>query len=242
MRIVAIIQARMSSTRLPGKVLEAIAGKPMLARVVERVRLCQSLDAVGVATSIDPSDDAIERFCRAGGIPCHRGSLVDVLDRYHAAARAWGAEVVVRVTSDCPLIDAAILDRIVEACVREPGLVDHASNVLPVRTYPRGLDAEAFPFAVLDWLWKNDDNPRWREHVTEYIFQHPERFSVRCVRHDCDLSRHRWTVDTPEDLELVRRIYSVLGDEPFSWTRVVQMLNEHPDWQALNCDVRQKSV
>jgi spore coat polysaccharide biosynthesis protein SpsF len=242
MKTVAIIQARMTSTRLPGKVLLDVAGKPMLTRVIERARRARTLDLVGVATSTDASDDRLEAFCREAGVPCHRGSLEDVLDRYHGAARQWQADVIVRITSDCPLIDPGVVDLAAGAFLGRAEDLDYCSNVLPTRTYPRGLDTEVFPFRLLDHLWRADQDPRSREHVTQYVFWKPELFRTHCVQNGSDESRHRWTVDTPEDLELVRRVYGHFGDRPFGWTEVLRLLEDHPDWVALNSHVVQKAV
>lgn len=240
MKTVAIIQARMLSTRLPGKIFQDIAGKPMLSRVIERTIRARHLDVVGIATSTDTTDDRVEEYCKAHGILCYRGSMHDVLDRYHGAACAWKADYVVRISSDCPLIDPEVVDRVVDACVRAEGKVEYANNFLPVRTFPRGLELESFPFRILDYLWKVDTNPGWREHVTGYIDQKPEEFRIECIINEIDESCHRWTVDTVEDLELVRRIYGVLGDAPFSWREVLQLVKQHPDWSALNRKVVQK--
>ncbi len=239
MKTVAIIQARMSSTRLPGKVLLDVAGKPMLARVIERARRAQSLSMVGVATSTDASDGRLEAFCREADVPCHRGSLGDVLDRYHGAAGRWGADVVVRITSDCPLLDPGVVDRVVNDFLSGPA-VDYVSNVVPTRSFPRGLDVEVFSSEALGRAWREDGDPAWREHVTPFLYRRPDLFRTRCVVNDADHSRHRWTVDTPEDLELVRRVYAAFGHDRFGWGEVLALLERHPDWQALNAHVEQK--
>src|SRR5262249_12160461 len=172
MRTVAIVQARMGSSRLPGKVLQDLGGEPMLARVLSRLGRSRTLDEVVVATTTEPADDILERFCQERGRPCFRGSEHDVLDRYYKAATAERAAVVVRITSDCPLIEPAIVDRVVaEFQERQPG-IDYASNVLPRRTYPRGLDTEVMSFAALDRAWHEDHVPASREHVTPYIYRH----------------------------------------------------------------------
>lgn len=240
MRTVAIVQARMGSTRLPGKTMMPLAGEPMLARVVERSRRARRVDAVVVATTTSPQDDTIASLCRERGWPCERGSEEDVLDRYRAAARAHRADVVVRITSDCPVIDPGIVDALLEAFSR--GTWDYASNGLEPRTYPRGLDVEAFTLAALERAWHEDENPEWREHVTAYIQRHPELFRILRYDNDRDLSRHRWTVDTPEDYELMRRIYDHFRGAAFGWTDVLRLLESHPDWVALNRAVKQKTV
>lgn len=242
MKTVAIIQARMGSTRLPGKVLADIGGKPMLARVVERTARARSIDQVVVATSTLPADDPIAVWCEEWGWACHRGSEDDVLDRYYGAACVTNAEVVVRITSDCPLIDPAILDDCTAHYrAGQPGL-DYVANFLPDRTFPRGLDCEVVSFAALKRAWRDDDRPEWREHVTEYILHHSEWFRLGGWMTDPDRSGERWTVDTPEDLELIRRIYAAFDDDAFGWRAVLTLLDANPDWRRLNAHVEQKVV
>ncbi len=240
MRTVAIIQARMGSTRLPGKVLRPLAGQPMLARVVERVGRSRRVDETVIATTVATADQALEDLCRERGWFCDRGSEDDVLDRYCQSARRHRADRVVRITSDCPLIDPGLIDEVVAVLVREKA--DYASNTLEPRTFPRGLDVEVFPFAALERAWREDQNPAWREHVTPFLYRHPERFRLARVANDEDLSRHRWTVDTAEDYELVRRVYDHFGDSAFGWQDVLRLLEDHPDWLRINQGVNQKVV
>jgi spore coat polysaccharide biosynthesis protein SpsF len=241
-KVVAIIQARMGSTRLPGKVLLDLAGEPVLARVVERVLRAQTLDRAVVATTIQPADEAIARLCAERGWPCFRGSEEDVLDRYYHAAAAHRADVVVRITSDCPLIEPEVVDRVVrEFLERQPGL-DYAANTLPPRTFPRGLDTEVMCFDALERAWREDKNPAWREHVTPYIYRNPGIFRLHGVINEVDLSHMRWTVDTPQDLAFVRCIYEHLSHDCFSWHQVLAALQEHPEWLEINRGVQQKGV
>jgi spore coat polysaccharide biosynthesis protein SpsF len=242
MRIVAIIQARMGSSRLPGKVLLDLAGEPMLARVVNRVRRAQFLDEVVIATTTEPADDPLATLCAARGWPCCRGSRDDVLDRYYRAAQEFGADIVVRITSDCPMIEPEVIDRVVRELLDRHPPPDYASNVLPRRTYPRGLDVEVFRFETLKLMWQEDDNPAWREHVTQFLHHHPERFVIHDVLDDRDLSAMRWTVDTPEDLEFVRLIYGAFGHDHFSRHEVLALLEGQPQWLELNRGVQQKVV
>ena len=239
-RTVGIIQARMGSTRLPGKVLMDLAGQPMLARVVERTVRAKRLDDVVVATTTSARDYRIENLCRARGWPCFRGSEDDVLDRYHTAARAHRAETIVRVTSDCPLIDPGIIDEAVR--IFSEGRWDYVSNTLEPRRFPRGLEVEVLSFGVLEQAWKEDSSPVSREHVTPYVYRHPERFRLCSLPHASDHSEMRWTVDEPEDLEFVRRIYGHFGHDRFDWKDVLQLLDEHPEWAEINRHVRQRTV
>jgi len=241
MKTIAIIQARMGSTRLPGKVLQDLAGEPMLARVVNRTRRAQTIDETAIATTLLAQDDVLAQFSAARGWLCYRGSETDVLDRYYQAARQFGAEVIVRITSDCPLIDPSVIDQVVRAYHASPR-VDYASNVLPKRTFPRGLDTEVFGFEVLERLWHQDQNPATREHVTQYIYKHLDQFNTRGVTYAEDLSAWRWTVDTVEDLALVRKIYAHFGNDEFTWQEVRAVLERHPDWQAINAHIQQKVI
>ncbi len=240
MRTVAIVQARVGSTRLPGKVLLPLAGKPMLAHVVERTERADRLDEVVVATTVSVRDEAIVDACRSRGWPVERGSEDDVLDRYYEVAQKHHAGTIVRITSDCPLTDPTIIDRAVT--MFSQGGFDYVSNTLDPRTFPRGLDVEVFSFRALERAWNEDRDPAWRDHVTPYIHRHPERFRLGRLAHDRDLSGYRWTVDTQEDFELVRRIFEHFRTNTFSWTEVLQLLATHPDWNAINRGVKQKVV
>jgi len=239
-RTVAIIQARTGSTRLPGKVLLPLLSAPLLSRVVARVGRAASIDETVVATTTLPDDDAIVDLGAREGWPVERGSETDLLDRYLVAARAHDAEVVVRITSDCPLIDPDVIDEVVGAL--EAAGADYASNTLEPRTFPRGLDVEAMTMSALEVADRDDRDPASREHATPYLYRHPERFRLAGVRLPVDLSEHRWTVDTPEDYELVRRIYDALGRDDFAWRDALAVVEANPDWSDLNRNVPQKIV
>jgi spore coat polysaccharide biosynthesis protein SpsF len=239
-RTVAIIQARTGSTRLPGKVLLPLLGEPVLVRVVRRVERASSIDATVVATTTLADDDAIAELGGREGWLVERGSETDLLDRYLQAGRAHDAERVVRITSDCPLIDPGLIDEVVMAL--EAAGSDYASNTLQPRTLPRGLDVEAMSMAALEAAGREDDDPASREHATPFIYRHPERFRLTRVSSPVDLSAHRWTVDTPEDYELVRRLYDVLGRDDFSWLDALAVVDAHPEWASLNRHVEQKTV
>jgi spore coat polysaccharide biosynthesis protein SpsF len=240
-RVVAIIQARIGSTRLPGKVLEALAGQPMLMHVVERARQAKTLDSVVVATTKLPADNAIVRLCEKRRWPYFRGSEEDVLDRYYRAALSFNADVVVRITSDCPLIEPEIIDKTVNILLAGLPELQYASNCL-TRTYPRGLDVEAICFKALEKAWQEDSNPAWREHVTMYILRHPEKFKTRDITNDKDYSYLRWTVDTVEDLTFVRKIYRHFRNDNFNWQEVLQLLEMHPEWLKINHNIQQKVI
>ena len=232
----------MGSTRLRGKVLRDLAGKPMIARVLERVRRAESVDETIVATSDLPGDDPLADWLAASHHACFRGSEQDVLARFAGAAAQVGADAIVRITADCPLIDPGVIDEVVAAFrAGQPGL-DYASNVLPRRTYPRGLDTEMFTRATLDQCAREAADAGSREHVTPFIYRHPERFRLHGVEADADYSEHRWTVDTPEDFELIEKIYSALRDSDFSWKDVLRLLAKNPEWSEINRHIAQKTA
>lgn len=231
MSIVVIIQARMASTRLPGKVLANIGGEPMIWHVVSRTRRARLVDRVVVATSVAPADDALVAYCERAGVDCFRGSESDVLDRFHAAALAYRADAVARVTADCPFIDPDVVDQVVAAY--RQGDVDYVSNWI-TPTFPDGLDVEVFSAEGLRTVWQESGLPSEREHVTPFFYKHPERFRLRNVSNDEDLSSLRWTVDEPTDLEFVRAVYDRLGGHDFGWRDVLDLVGRHPELREIN--------
>ncbi len=298
MKAVAIIQARMGSSRLPGKVLLDIAGKPMLVHVIERVLCANTLDHSGtpviVATTTDPGDDPIEAECRKQGYPVFRGSVHDVLDRYYQAARTLVSpgegHMIVRITGDCPTIEPELIDLAVQAVqASNPGF-DFACTRLPPpwhRTFPIGLDVEVCTFNALERAWQNASQAYHREHVMPYLYeecrsvhygtilgrkspmeippgkQHtilqelrplltsppcePDPFRVLVFDHQPDYGNHRWTVDTPEDLEAIRKIFSQLSDRRdrmngtrFHWYEVIDLIQRVPELAYLNTDGKAK--
>jgi len=240
-KTIAIIQARMGSTRLPGKVMEDLAGQPMLARVVNRTCRAQTLGKVVVVTTTQPADDAVISLCKERGWLFYRGSEEDVLDRYYQTALAFKAEVIVRITSDCPLIDPGLIAAVVQDFLYRDPEVDYATSTL-IRTFPRGLDVEVMSFDALERAWRECIIPTWREHVTQYIVRHPEKFTSRNVANDVDYSWMRWTVDVPEDLALVRQIYSYFRDDTFNWRDVLELLKAHPELLEINRHIQQKTT
>lgn len=240
MRIAAIVQARMGSSRLPGKVLADIAGHTMLSRVINRLQASDLIDEVMVATTGHPQDNAIVEECNRCSVPVTRGDENDVLDRYFKAAKSHDVDIVVRITSDCPLIDPEITDKTIDAFLQNQP--DYASNTL-ARTYPRGLDTEVISYTALSRAWAEARQSYEREHVTPYIIEHPEDFRLLSVESDQDFSTHRWTVDTPADLAFVRAIYSRLPSESlFLWRDVLTLLEREPSLVDLNGTVTQKAM
>ncbi|HKV38272.1 MAG TPA: glycosyltransferase family protein [Blastocatellia bacterium] len=241
MKTVAIVQARMGSTRLPGKIMLDLGGEPVLTRVVNRASRSCRLDEIVIATTDLPADDQVVELCRSRGWSCFRGSQDDVLDRYYRAALDCKAELIVRITSDCPLIDPSIIDLVIDRW-HASAETDYASNTIQPRTFPRGLDVEAFSFSALERAWQRDANPGWREHVTPYIYRHPEEFGIEVVTNDIDYSAIRWTLDVPEDLDLIRMIYHHFGNDLFSWEDAVSRVAADSTLRGVNSHVLQKEI
>lgn len=240
MRVVGIIQARMGSTRLPGKVLSDLGGQTALARVIRRVRRARALDDVIVATSESAADLAIVDQCRRLSTACFRGSEDDVLDRYYCAAKEVEATAVVRITADCPLIAPEIIEETAAAFLNEQP--DYASNAL-VPGYPRGLDVEVFTMEALSRTWQHARLPYERVHVTPYMYEVPGRFRVLSVAAKADYSHYRWTLDTSEDLSMIRTVYEHFGsNDLFGWRDVLALMQQEPQLAEINMHVRQKAV
>ena len=230
MNIVAIVQARMTSTRFPGKVLVDLLGAPMLERVVERARTAERLTGLWVACTDGASDDPIMDWCRRSRVPVFRGSERDVLGRFVGTARAADADVIVRLTADCPLIDGSIIDRVVDTLVSRDPPFDYAANVL-ARTFPRGLDVEAFTRVALERMDHVGTSRESREHVTiPARLEHRELFTIRSVTSDTDDSDLRFTVDTPDDLEFVRLLYRSLriAERPVGSAEIIEWCRTNP--------------
>lgn len=258
-RVIAIIQGRMTSSRLPGKILADIAGQPMLQRVFTRTSRSATVTETIFATTTDPSDDPVAEYCEFAAIPFTRGSLFDVLDRYYQAAKLAKAEVVVRVTADCPVIDPILIDDVVNTLI--DGEYDFACNRLPPpwhRTYPIGLDTEACTFVALDKAWKEAKGPQHREHAMPYFYEgveltrqsrtletgtSPRGFKAALLHHTTDFGDYRWTVDTPEDLEFMRQVYSRFdGRDDFSWTEVLDLVHNEPKLMEINLGIQHKTL
>ncbi len=249
----------MSSSRLPGKILADIAGQPMLQRVFIRTSRAATVTETIFATTTDPSDDPVAEYCDFSGIPFIRGSLYDVLDRYYQAAKETKADVVVRVTADCPVIDPDLIDDTVNRLFE--GESDFAANRLPPpfhRTYPIGLDVEICTFAALETAWKQATETFHREHVMPYLYEgvqlsavsrqleegvSPRGFRIALLHHTTDFGDYRWTVDMPEDLELMRQVYSRFdGRDDFSWKEVLDLVHTEPGLMEINARVRHNTL
>ena len=242
-KIIAIIQARMGSTRLPGKVLKEVYGQPMLAHLVNRVRQAKTLDEVIVATTCQPDDDVIARLCKKHGWECYRGSADDVLDRYYQASLLFNGDIIVRLSADNPLIDPRIIDKVVRAHLDSGA--DYTYNSVEGH-FPIGLDTEVFSFKNLEKTFKESKQVYEHEHVTPYIYQHPELFRIQSIEATGKLRRPdlRLTVDTNEDLKLVQEIFKMLykDGEMFYTEDVVDLLDKHTDLASINAQIRQKKL
>jgi spore coat polysaccharide biosynthesis protein SpsF len=258
-RVIAIIQGRMSSSRLPGKILADIEGQPMLQRVFIRTSRAATVTETVFATTTDSSDDPVAEYCDFSGIPCTRGSLFDVLDRYYQAAKGAKADVVVRITADCPIIDPTLIDDVVNTLINDE--YDFVANRLPPpfpRTYPIGLDVEACTFEVLEKAWKQAREPQHREHAMPYFYEgvelttinrqlqtgiSPRGYKVAILHHTTNFGDYRWTVDTPEDLEFMRRVYSRFdGRDDFTWKEVLVLVHDEPKLMEINVGVQHKTL
>lgn len=231
-----VIQARSSSSRLPGKVTRKILGRPMLALQIERVRRSRQLDAVLVATSSELEDDAVAAVAADSGADCYRGSLDDVLDRFYRAAQGRAPSHVVRLTGDCPLADWRVIDRVIDFA--RQGEYDYASNTIEP-TWPDGLDVEVMTFSALEAAWREAVTPVDREHVTPFLYRHPQRFRVGSLVAPRDLSGLRWTVDQIEDFRFATAVFEALypDDPDFSTDDILAYLADHPDIVALNAAI-----
>ncbi|HUF09855.1 MAG TPA: glycosyltransferase family protein [Rhodothermales bacterium] len=240
---VCTIEARMTSTRLPGKVMKPILGRPSLELMIERLRRAQRLDQIVVATTTNSTDDVIEDLAGKLDVGCFRGSEEDVLGRVLGAAKAYEADLIVETTGDCPLIDPFLVDQVVGTL--EANDVDYCANCV-VKTYPLGMAVQAFPTRVLEQVDRLTQDPADREHVSLYIYEHPERFRLLHVISGFgqEISQYRLTVDTPEDFEVVTRVFETLypSRSDFGLADIVDYLHRHPDVAAINRHVAQKSA
>ena len=234
--IVGIIQARLASTRLPQKVLADIAGKPLLWHVIDRAKASQELDAIVVATTNLIEDACIFEMAQLSGVKAFAGNSDDVLDRFYNAAQRTGADVIVRITADDPLKDPQVMDTIIKYLYANSDL-DYVSNTIEP-TFPEGLDLEVFTFKCLEKASREATLASDREHVTTYIWNHPEFFQIANVKHPNDYSHMRWTVDYEEDLLFVRAIYKALyHGKVFHMEEVLDLLEQKPELLKINSGI-----
>jgi len=241
MKVVIINQARMTSTRLPKKVLKQVLGKSLLEYQIERLQRVKLADQIVMATTINDTDQPIIDLCDRLSIACYRGSEDDVLSRYHGAAIEHQADVVVRVTSDCPVIDPQVIDQVIQYYMDDYPKYDYVSNCLG-RTYPRGMDTEVFSFKSLDEAFHQATAQDDREHVTPFIHVQSDKYSLGQVNYFKNYSEHRWTVDTVEDFELIKRIFESLYPlkPKFLLQDCLELLSQNPEWSMINRHIEQK--
>ena len=239
MKKVIIVQARMTSTRLPGKILKQVMDKPLLEYQIERLRDVLLADEIVVATTTNQADEPIIELCSRLAVSYFRGSEEDVLSRYYHAASQYKADIVIRITSDCPVIDPKVIDRIIRFYTDHA--FDYVSNSLN-RTYPRGMDTEAFSYKVLQEAFEEATEQPEREHVTPFLYRHPERYRLANVSYVTDFSKYRWTVDTPEDYTLIKRIITALYplNAKFCLEDILRLLEQNPNWHLINAHIEQK--
>ncbi|MFZ7103245.1 MAG: cytidylyltransferase domain-containing protein [Peptococcaceae bacterium] len=240
MEIAAIIQARMGSRRLPGKVLKEVLEKPLLQLQIERVSRSKFLNSLMVATTNNDEDGKIVDLCRKLSVPYYCGAETDVLSRYYYAARNAKADIIVRLTGDCPLLDPQVIDRVIREFLNFYPQADYVSNTL-VRTFPRGMDTSVISFSALEEAFLKARNPQDREHVTSFIYLNPQQFKLKNVCYHQDVSRYRLTVDTAEDFSLIKRIIEGLyGVKPwFTLEDIINFLAAHPRLSEINAHVEQ---
>lgn len=243
MNVVAVVQARMGSTRLPGKILKKVNGKTLLDYQMERVEQSKLIDKIVIATTVKESDQPIVDFCLKRNIDYYRGSEDDVLSRYYEAAHEFKADIIVRLTSDCPIIDPEVIDKVIQFYLENQSKLDYVSNTID-RTYPRGLDTEVFSLEALNKAYNKATHPRDREHVTAYFYTNPEKFRIGSFNEGPNYSEYRWTVDTEEDFKLIELILTSLYKDGklFSLSDTIDLLEKHPEWKKINEHIEQKKL
>lgn len=227
-----IIQARMGSTRLPGKVLMNLDAKnPVLFYVINQIQNCKLIDEMVIATTTLGEDDKIDEYAKKMGITCFRGSTKDVLDRYYQCAKKFSFSKIVRITADCPLIDPTLVDQVVGKFKSE--ICDYATNFIP-RTFPQGTDTEVFSFTALEKAWKNAKKPSEREHVTPFIYNNKDKFRISTIIYSKNISNLKWTIDRLEDLKLVKAIISKIHKRPILMNDILKLISKEPDLININ--------
>lgn len=239
MKIVAIIQARMTSTRLPGKVLKEVNGEPLLQHMLNRLKRSEKIDEIVVATTINEADNSIVELCHALGVKTYRGSESDVLSRYYECAKEAEADVIIRMTSDCPVIDPIIVDQIVEFYLANK--TDYVSNSIE-RSYPRGMDTEVFSFKALEKAYVFGIDEVEREHVTPYIYRNTEQFEIKSYSYREDESEYRLTVDTIDDFKLIVWLISSFEDDYYTLEDILEFLKANPEMAKINFHIEQKKL
>lgn len=243
MKVGVIVQARMGSTRLPGKIFLEVLRRPLLSYLVERLKRLKGKPPVILATTTKGQDDMIISFAAGQEVLSFRGSEDNVLERFYFTAKANALDVIVRVTSDCPLIDPAVIDNVIETFVQSKPPCDYVSNTLE-RTFPRGMDVEVFSFKALEKAYLSSRDSGELEHVTPFIYRHPEIFSLKNVASPKNYAEYRWTVDTAEDFSLIEKLITALYPKKpeFTYADLVEQMELHPEWALINKNVEQKKI
>ncbi len=238
----AIIQARCGSTRFPNKVFADIDGRPLLFHVVDRLKYCKLIDDIIIATTIDSKDDSIAEWCNSFGVRYYRGSEEDVLNRYYNASKLFPSDFIVRITADDPFKEPSVIDEVVNKLIDEN--LDLVTNNFPP-TFPEGLDCEAFTFETLRTMEKTATDSFDREHVTQFVYRNPERFRIGNVSFEKNLSKFRWTIDTMEDYEMIKAIYSRRKTKKGTillMKEILEILSDNPDIYRINSSVKRSAM
>jgi len=231
MKPIAIIQVRMGSTRLPGKVLKKLNGITILESLLNQLNYSRLLNDKIIATTLNSEDDVIVNFCESKGIKCFRGSVNDVLDRYHKCAKKFSINTIIRITSDCPLMDPQVVDDVIDFYLKNS--YDYVNNFYK-RTYPYGNDVEIFSLKVLEKVWEKATKPSEREHVTPYIYNNPDEFSLGWIENKENLSEFHWTVDRKEDLIFVQKIFKKISKRPILMKDIIDVIKDDPSLLEIN--------
>lgn len=242
MSVHAIIQARCGSTRFPDKVFADINGMPLIWHSVNRLKQAKKINKIIIATTVSPKDDKIEKWCKENGVDCFRGNEENVLNRYYCASEAFPSDYIVRITADDPFKEPAVIDAVITKLIDEG--YDHVTDNLPP-SFPEGLDCEAFTKKALDQSEKDAETDFEREHVTQYIYHHPEIFKIGNVSCDRNLSHLRWTIDKEADLEMVRAIYAhrnPQNTEILLMNEILQILKDNPEIEKINSEVERSAM
>ena len=245
LRVVILVQARMGSSRLRGKVLKEVMDKPLLHYLIERLQRVELKEEIVITTTVNVEDEKIVDFCRFEKIPIFRGQSEDVLDRFYYAAQTFKADVIVRITADCPLSDPLIIDQVIKTYLDNYPKYDYVSNSHMGRSYPVGMDVEVFSFKALEEAFHEATLPEEREHVTPFIYRRPTRYHKKLISHQPDLSNFRLTVDTIEDFELINKLLEdIYPKKPnFTMDDIIHILQfDHPEWVKINCAVKQREL
>ena len=241
MKTIIIVQARMTSTRLPGKILKKVLSKSLLEYQIERLKRVNLADEIVIATTTNNTDHPIVELCDYLSVKYFRCSEEDVLERYYQAAKKYQGDAIVRVTSDCPLIDPQTIDKVIQFYLEHRSEYDYVANCLE-RTYPRGMDTEVFSFTTLEQAFLEATTQPEREHVTPFFHLQPHRYKLGHILYSENYSHHRWTVDTVEDFQLIQKIIEELYPKNVQFTLedCLNLLHEYPEWSLINAHIEQK--